>query len=195
MPRTLSDLGNRTKKGRLIMAGSCTTTKKVWHEVGKTWFIVVEFSWKSDTDGDVSGVAGNTLATDHWGATGVAAMMEPFSPAFKTAGGGVVYQRFGSGNQVLSEATSGDGWLLTGLGIPKDANGMSTTGTDLFFGRDQYSQYIRNNLCLTSCQHWYASSLAGCGVSVWCLLSLMLCSCVSCRSDRMNYYRRKQNAH
>ena len=38
------------------MAGSCTTTKKVWHEVGKTWFIVVEFSWKSDTDGDVSGV-------------------------------------------------------------------------------------------------------------------------------------------
>jgi len=24
------------------MAGSCTTTKKVWHEVGKTWFIVDE---------------------------------------------------------------------------------------------------------------------------------------------------------
>jgi len=38
------------------MVGSCTTTKKVWHEVGKTWFIVVEFSWKSDTNGDVSGV-------------------------------------------------------------------------------------------------------------------------------------------
>jgi len=38
------------------MAGSCTTTKKVWHEVGKTWFIVVEFSWKSDTN--VSNISG-----------------------------------------------------------------------------------------------------------------------------------------
>lgn len=109
---------------------------------------------------------GNTLATDHWGATGVAAMMEPFSPAFQTAGGGVIDQRFGSGNQVLSEATSGDGWLLTGFGIPNDANGIDTTGTDLF-GKDRYYQYIRNELCLASCSRWNSSSLAGVWAVDW----------------------------
>lgn len=153
---------------------------------------------------------GNTLVTDHWGATGVAAMMEPFSPAFQTAGGGVINQRFGSENQVLSEATSGDGWLLTGLGIPNDVNGIDTTGTDLFLAR-----IITLNLSAMiyvsppartgtpvrmrglGCRLVRLSDVHGllCGVSVWCLLSLMLCSCVSCRSDRMNYYRRKQNAH
>ena len=110
---------------------------------------------------------GNTQATDHWGATGVAAMMEPFSPAFQTAGGGVIDQRFGSGNQVLSEATSGDGWLLTGFGIPNDANGIGTTGTDLFFGQDEYSQYICNDLCLTSCSYWSGSSDAGVWAVIW----------------------------
>ncbi|OQB41585.1 MAG: hypothetical protein BWY04_00765 [candidate division CPR1 bacterium ADurb.Bin160] len=93
--------------------------------------------------------------------------MEPFSPAFQTAGGGDISQRFGSGNQVLSEATSGGGWLLTGLGIPKDANGMNTTGTDPFFGKDQYFQYIRNDLCLTSCLYWYAGSYAGVWAVDW----------------------------
>lgn len=108
-----------------------------------------------------------SVATDHWGATGIAAMMEPFSPAFQTAGGGIFNQRFGSGNQVLSEATSGDGWLLTGLGIPNDANGMDTSGTDPFFGKDQYFQYIRNDLCLTSCLRWYSGSYAGVWAVVW----------------------------
>jgi hypothetical protein len=52
---------------------------------------------------------GNSGATDHWGATGVAAMMDSFVPAFAAAGG-AFGQRFGSGsNQVLSEATSGSG--------------------------------------------------------------------------------------
>lgn len=104
---------------------------------------------------------GNTLATDHWGATGVAAMMEPFTPAFKTAGGGPFAQRFGSGaNQVLSEATSGADWTKAGLGFPKDASGMDTTGTDLF-GKDYYYQYIRNELCLISCAYWFLSTFAG----------------------------------
>ncbi len=111
---------------------------------------------------------GNALATDHWGATGVAAMMEPFSPAFQTAGGGAFYQRFGSGtNQVLSEATSGDGWLLSGLGVPNDANVIDTIGTDLF-GKDRYTQYIRNELCLISCSRWNLGSYAGVWAVDWC---------------------------
>lgn len=109
---------------------------------------------------------GNALATDHWGATGVAAMMEPFSPAFQTAGG-IINQRFVSENQVLSEATSGDGWLFTGLGIPNDANGIGTTETGLFFGQDRYYQYIRNNLCLASCLNWFSGSYAGVWAVNW----------------------------
>lgn len=110
---------------------------------------------------------GNRLATDHWGATGVAAMMEPFSPAFKTAGGGPCAQRFGSGaNQVLSEATSGADWTKAGLGFPKDASGMDTAGTDLF-GNDYYYQYIRNELCLLSCAAWSGTTGAGVWSVYW----------------------------
>jgi hypothetical protein len=101
---------------------------------------------------------GNSLATDHWGATGVAAMMIEFTPQFK---GGAFGQRFGSStNQVLSEATSGAGWLLTGIGYPKDANGIDTTGTDLF-GKDYFYQYIRHELCLLSGGEWNYGSIAG----------------------------------
>lgn len=107
--------------------------------------------------------SGNAAATDHWGATGVAAMMDAFAPPFKSAGGFV--QRMGSGaNQVLSEAVTGAGWLLAGMGFPKDANGIDTTGTNLF-GKDYFYQYIRNELCLISCGTWDYSSSAG----VWCL--------------------------
>lgn len=111
--------------------------------------------------------SGNTLATDHWGATGVAAMMEPFTLAFKTAGGSPCAQRFGSeANQVLSGATSGADWTKAGLGFPKDASGMDTTGTDLF-GKDYYYQYIRNELCLRSCADWNSSAFAGVWTVSW----------------------------
>lgn len=110
---------------------------------------------------------GNALATDHWGATGVAAMMEPFTPAFKTAWGGPYAQRFGSeANQVLSEATSGADWTKAGLGFPKDASGMDTAGVDLF-GKDYYYQYIRNELCLISCADWPYSTAAGVWAVHW----------------------------
>jgi hypothetical protein len=83
--------------------------------------------------------SGNSTATDHWGATGVAAMMEEFTPAFETAyfGNGFA-QRFGSGgNQVLSENIFGTAWLLSGIGFPKDKDGIDTTGTNAF-GKDYY---------------------------------------------------------
>ena len=103
--------------------------------------------------------SGNSSATDHWGATGVAAMMDAFTPAFVS--GGAFAQRMGSGaNQVLDEALSGNGWLLTGLGFPKDADGVDSTGTNLF-GKDYFYQYIRNELCVRSCAYWNSTSLAG----------------------------------
>jgi len=107
--------------------------------------------------------AGTTLATDHWGATGIAAMMDSFVPPFKTTGGVAFSQRYGSGgNQVLSEATSGAGYLLTGLGFPKDGAAIDGTGTDTF-GKDYYYQYIKDQLCLLSCSNWGG----GAGAGVW----------------------------
>jgi len=110
-----------------------------------------------------SGVA---AATDHWGATGVAAMMDEFTPAFETGYPNNGYaQRFGSGaNQVLAEEVSGAAWLLTGLGLPKDKDGIDTTGINLF-GRDYFYQYIQNQLCALSCGYWGYGSAAG----VWYL--------------------------
>lgn len=111
---------------------------------------------------------GNSGATDHWGATGVAALMTkmtmsamPFKP------GGVFLQRYGSStNQVLDEATSGDGWILTGLGLPRDANAINTTGTDRF-GKDFFYQYVRNELCVRSGGYWYDGSNAGLWLVSW----------------------------
>ena len=109
--------------------------------------------------------SGNAAATDHWGATGCAAMMDEFTPAFETSGGGTFAQRFGSGtNQVFSEAVSGDGYNLTGAGMPKDAGGIDTSGTATF-GQDYYYQYIVNQLCCLACTNWSNSTNAG----VWAL--------------------------
>jgi hypothetical protein len=105
----------------------------------------------------------NSGATDHWGATGVAAMMDRFDPPF--GAGDAFAQRFGSGaNQVLSEVTSGAGYLLTGLGFPKDGNGMDQTGTNLF-GTDYCYVYVINEMCLIVCGLWSDTSGAG----VWCV--------------------------
>jgi hypothetical protein len=102
---------------------------------------------------------GKTGATDHWGATGVAAMMDSFVPPFKS---GYTYAMLmGSGtNQVLSEATSGAGWLLTGMGFPRAGTGVDATGTNLF-GKDYFYQYIINDLCLVSSARWSVASIAG----------------------------------
>ena len=103
--------------------------------------------------------SGNAGATDHWGATGVAALMAEVTMGFKV--GGALGQRMGSGaNQVLSEATSGDAWLLTSLGFPKDGDGIDTTGTNLF-GKDYFYQYVRNELCVLSCGIWSSTFVAG----------------------------------
>ncbi len=111
---------------------------------------------------------GNSLSTDHWGATGVAAMMDAFDMVFETGYPGNSFaQRMGSaGNQVLSEAVSGAGYIRTSLMIPKDSDGIDTTGTNLF-GKDYFYQYIRNELCVRSGGFWNSGSLAGVWGSYW----------------------------
>lgn len=106
--------------------------------------------------------SGVTLATDHWGAVGVAAMMDEIAlPLVAASGGSSMDQKFGNAaNQVLSADTSGAGYVLTGIGHPKDINGTSTTGTDLF-GKDQIYQYFRDQLCVRSGGAWSDGSGAG----------------------------------
>lgn len=112
--------------------------------------------------------SGDSGATDHWGATGIAALMtEMTMSAMPFKNGSVFDQRYGSStNQVLDEATSGDGWILTGLGLPQDSSAIDTTGTNQF-GKDYFYQYVRNQLCVLSGGHWGGTSYAGVWSVVW----------------------------
>ena len=106
--------------------------------------------------------SGVSLPTDHWGAVGVAAMMDEIAlPLVAASGGSAMDQKFGNAaNQALSADTSGAGYVLTGIGHPKDINGMSTTGTDLF-GKDQIYQYFRDQMCVIAGGPWNNGSYAG----------------------------------
>jgi hypothetical protein len=117
-------------------------------------------------------------ATDHWGSTGVAAMMDAITPAFATTSGanGLTTQRYGnSTNQVLEEEISGNSWLLTGLGMPK-SGGTSSGGSNLF-GLDNHAQWIVNLLCLRSGGDYDETTASG----VWAM------SMSQARGDTFNY--------
>jgi hypothetical protein len=102
--------------------------------------------------------SGNTGATDHWGATGVAANFDAISLPMVN---GAVTQKFGnSSQQVLAGDTSGDPWKLTGLGLPRASTSISASGASLF-GVDYYYQYIINEMVPLSCFHWNSGSAAG----------------------------------
>ena len=111
---------------------------------------------------------GSTLATDHWGATGVAAMMEPlgFSPLRTDHPNNGFSRRVGDGaNQVLDAATSGAGYRRTGLGIPRVA-AMGGSGINRY-GQDNCYQLIRNELALLVSANWVDGSTAGVWARDW----------------------------
>lgn len=113
--------------------------------------------------------SGETLITDHWGATGVAAMMDLLpQPPFKTTypNNGFT-QRWGSGaNQALGEDVSGDGWMRRACMLPKSKDGIDATGTDLY-GKDYFYQYIRDQLCVIVGGYWGTTAGAGVGAVHW----------------------------
>lgn len=103
---------------------------------------------------------GNTLATDHFGATGITANYNLISLNF--ANNSTIGQRMGNGtNQLLSSITNrlDNDYRLTGLGLPL-ANSMSTGGNNSF-GQDYYYEYFRNELCAVVGGTWYDASNAG----------------------------------
>lgn len=125
------------------------------------WYVAAEATAMKDVTG------GNTLSTDHFGTTGVAAMMQPIAPPFRTDYPENSFSRkVGNGaNQVLASSAAGDEWLLTGLGMPKP-DAISAAGTTQF-GQDYFFQYVRNELCVISGADWVGGSRAGAWASSW----------------------------
>ena len=102
---------------------------------------------------------GNTLATDLFGATGLAAMYTNIGAAYGaiTASGGWKY--VGNAAQVFSEATSGTAWAMACAGIPLVGG---TGGTNAFGNDGLYDPTPRvNEMALLSGGYWYDSSSAG----------------------------------
>ena len=107
--------------------------------------------------------AGTTLATDAWGATGIAALYDDLGTTYGAlwATGANRVTSYGSASQVFSEATSGNSWNATGAGIPL-ADGIGGTNA---FGNDRLTDYKPNLMCPTVSGYWKYASVAG----VWAL--------------------------
>jgi hypothetical protein len=104
---------------------------------------------------------GNTLATDHFGATGIASMMQSiFIPyLIGTAQGSSVNLGTGA-TQVFAEDISGDNWLRTCAGLTSNA-GAYGAGTNLF-GLDTQAQYIQAEMMMCKGGSWNSTTAAGC---------------------------------
>lgn len=104
--------------------------------------------------------SGATLATDHWGATGVAAQFDQVEVNFATGypSNGFV-QRFGNGANAVFDWSTPAGRALAMAGMPA-AGGLSVAGTNLM-GLDYFYQYIRDQLCVMSRGSWDYASVAG----------------------------------
>ena len=111
---------------------------------------------------DITG--SNTLATDAFGATGIAALYDDLGTTYEAlwATGANRAITFGNAvNQVFSATTSGNAWNYAGLGGPLAA-GIGGTNA---FGNDRLEDYKPNEMAPLSGGDWSSSSSAG----VWAL--------------------------
>lgn len=111
--------------------------------------------------------AGNTLASDHWGAVGAAASFQAITPRFRTdyPNNGTALRIGNAAAQVLSSATSGNDWILAGAGQPQ-AGGVSAAGSNKF-GADYFYQSVRDEVCLLAGGDWGYASSAGVWAVDW----------------------------
>lgn len=102
---------------------------------------------------------GNSLATDLWGATGVAALYDDLGIMNSFTGYAVNFSdrvlTMGSASQVLSAATSGTAWQMTAAGVPLVAGGTNQ------FGNDYLYDYSTADMCPLCGGGWGSSSGAG----------------------------------
>jgi len=135
---------------------------------GNFWAIELGFTSNGtnyfllNTGVDVATITGgNTLATDAWGATGLAAMYTDIGATYGPLTASNSNKTFGSASQVLSEATSGTAWAAAGAGIPL----LAGVGGSNQFGNDYMLDYRPNELCVISGGTW----ANGAGAGVWAL--------------------------
>jgi len=104
--------------------------------------------------------SGATLATDHWGATGVAAQFDQVDLNFATnyPSNGFA-QRFGNGANAVFDWSTPAGRALAMAGMPA-AGGVSVAGSNLM-GLDYFYQHLRDQLCVISRGGWADGSNAG----------------------------------
>ena len=111
-----------------------------------------------NTAADVTAItASNTLATDAWGATGLAAMYTDIGTTYGPLTASASNKTFGSAAQVLSEATSGTAWAMAGAGVPL----LAGVGGSNQFGNDYMYDARPNELCVVSGGYWPGAALAG----------------------------------
>jgi len=122
---------------------------------GDNDFYVLDESTKISTL--TSGTGG--AATDAWGdATHLETLYSVITLGHIAAD---ATNRFGNpGHQTLSAALSGDGYRMTGIGLPKDSDAKSSGGSDLF-GEDYLREYHRADMCALSCCGWSNGSRSG----------------------------------
>ena len=110
------------------------------------------------TSADVTTLTGgNTLSTDAWGATGIAANYDSLGATYESMQMRNTAVLYGSAAQVFSAASSGRAWTAAGAGVPL-AGG--TTGSNAF-GNDGLWDYRPNELCVISGGNWVSGSDAG----------------------------------
>ena len=103
---------------------------------------------------------GATLATDHWGAAGAAALFDEVSPNFATTypNNGLL-QRYGNGASVVFDMSTVSGRALSMMGMPA-AGGASVSGSSQM-GADYYQQHAVDQLCVMSRGAWNYGAGAG----------------------------------
>jgi len=105
----------------------------------------------------------NTLATDLWGATGIAALYTSLGAAYEAITGTAGWVYFGNASsQVFSELLSGNAWNAAGAGAPL-AGGVGGTND---FGSDGLYPTKPTEMCPIAGGYWGNGGTAG----VWALL-------------------------
>lgn len=139
------DATNGTAFGAYTSGGTC---------IGGTFYTL-------KTSADIAAVTGgNSGATDHWGATGVAALFDAVTLKFNTTYPNNDFaQRYGNGANAVFDMSTSNGRILTMMGMPA-SGGVSPSGSNAM-GLDYYYQYIRDQLCVQSRGLWNNGSSAG----------------------------------
>ncbi len=102
---------------------------------------------------------GNTGATDHWGATGIAALFDALGATYGALMASSTVKYLGNAAQVFSEAVNGTAWAAAGAGIPL----IGGTGGTNAFGSDGIWDYRVADMCAVASGDWSNSGSSGPG--------------------------------